>query len=121
MFVGVLRLALHVPHARDKKAKRAVVRRLRDRIRARHAVSVAEVGAQETLQRIELGVAVISSDAAVCERELESVAKMCSVDKDAVLLERGTEVVSMGQGPEASWDAGPRGPAEFAVDDEMGG
>ena len=49
MFVGVLRLTFHVPHARSLKDKRSVVRSFRDRVRARFDVSIAEVAAQDLL------------------------------------------------------------------------
>src|SRR5439155_14083 len=43
MFVGVLRLTFHIPHARSLKEKRHVVRKFRDRVRARFDVSIAEM------------------------------------------------------------------------------
>jgi len=67
VFVGVLRLTFHVPHARSLKDKRRVILKFRDRIRSRFDVSVAEVDAQDKLQRAVFGVSVVSSDAAVCD------------------------------------------------------
>lgn len=96
MYVGVLKLVFHIPHARSLKDKRAVVRRFRDRVRARFDVSIAEVGAQDLLQRAVFGVAVVSSDAAVCDAMLEKVARAAETDEDAVLTDRSTEVVSFG-------------------------
>jgi uncharacterized protein YlxP (DUF503 family) len=96
MFVGVLRLTFHVPHARSLKDKRAVVRRFRDRIRARFDVSIAEVDAQDLHQRAVFGVSVVSSDAAVCDSVLEQVARAAELAEDAVLTYRATEVISMG-------------------------
>ena len=58
MHVGVLRISLHIPHARSLKEKRSVVRRFRDRVRARFEVSIAEVDAQDLLQRAVFGVSV---------------------------------------------------------------
>jgi uncharacterized protein YlxP (DUF503 family) len=51
MIVGVLRLTFHIPHARSLKDKRRVVQKLRDRVRSRFDVSIAEVGAQNLHQR----------------------------------------------------------------------
>ncbi len=97
MIVGVLRLTFHIPHARSLKEKRSVVRRFRDRVRARYDVSIAEVGAMDLHQRAVFGVAVVSSDAAVCDSVLEKVAHEASVQPDAVLTDRSTELVTMGE------------------------
>jgi len=97
VIVGVLRLTFHIPHARSLKDKRSVVRRFRDRVRARYDVSVAEVGAMDLHQRAVFGVAVVSNDAAVCDSVLEKVAHEASVQPDAVLTDRETELVTMGE------------------------
>lgn len=96
MFVGVLRLTFHVPHARSLKDKRRVVRKFRDRVRARFDVSIAEVDAQDKLQRAVFGVSVVSSDAAVCDSVLEHVAHVAETQEDAVLTDRATELLTIG-------------------------
>jgi hypothetical protein len=96
MFVGVLRLAFHVPHARSLKDKRSVVRRFRDRVRSRFDVSIAEVDAQDLLQRAVFGVSVVSSEAKVCDSVLAQVARAAELQEDAVLTDRSTEVISLG-------------------------
>lgn len=96
MFVGVLRLTFHVPHARSLKDKRRVVRKFRDRIRARFDVSVAEVEAQDLHQRAVFGVSVVSGEAAVCDSVLEQVARAAELQEDAVLTDRATEVIPIG-------------------------
>ena len=96
MYVGVLRLTFHVPHARSLKDKRSVVRRFRDRVRARFDVSIAEVGAQDLLQRAVFGVSVVSGDAKVCDSVLAQVAQAAELQEDAVLTDRATEVIPIG-------------------------
>ncbi len=96
MFVGVMRLTFHIPHARSLKDKRAVVRRFRDRVRARFDVSVAEVAAQDAHQRAVFGVAVVSSEAGVCDSVLEQVVREANTQPDAVLADRATELIPIG-------------------------
>ena len=55
-------LTLYLPAAHSLKEKRAVVRSLVERMRARLDVSAAEVGAQDLTQRAEVGFAVVSGD-----------------------------------------------------------
>jgi uncharacterized protein YlxP (DUF503 family) len=97
MFVGVLRLTFHIPHARSLKEKRGVVRKFRDRVRARFHVSIAEVGAQDLHQRAVFGVTVVSGDAAVCDSVLEQVAREAETQGEAVLTDRATEVITVGE------------------------
>jgi uncharacterized protein YlxP (DUF503 family) len=97
VFVGVLRLSFHIPAARSLKEKRSVVRKFRDRIRARFDVSIAEVANQDAHQRAVFGVAVISADAAVCDSVLEQVARVAETQGDAVLTQRETEVITVGE------------------------
>ncbi len=96
MFVGVLRLTFHIPAARSLKEKRAVVRKFRDRIRGRFDVSIAEVGEQDLHQKAVFGVAVVSGDAAVCDSVLEQVARAAETQEEAVLTDRATEVITVG-------------------------
>ena len=96
MFVGVLRITFHIPHARSLKDKRRVVLRFRDRVRSKFDVSIAEVAEQDKLQRAVFGVSVVSSDAAVCDSVLEQVARAAETQEDAVLTDRETEGVSFG-------------------------
>jgi hypothetical protein len=62
MFVGVVRIELHLPGATSLKDKRAVLRGLKDRIRQRTPAAVAEVDHQDLWQRAALGVAVVSGE-----------------------------------------------------------
>jgi uncharacterized protein len=96
MFVGVLRLTFHVPHARSLKDKRRVVLKFRDRVRARFGVSISEVAEQDKLQRAVFGVTVVSGEAAVCDSVLEQVARVAATQEDAVLTDRATEVMTVG-------------------------
>jgi hypothetical protein len=63
MFVGVVRVELHIPASTSLKDKRSVVRSLKDRIRERASAAVAEVDHQDLWQRAALGVAVVASTA----------------------------------------------------------
>jgi uncharacterized protein YlxP (DUF503 family) len=96
MFVGFLRLTFHIPSARSLKDKRRVVQKLRDRVRSRFDVSIAEVGAQDLHQRAVFGVSVVSGDASVCDSVLEQVAHAAELAADAVLTDRATELVTIG-------------------------
>lgn len=63
IWVGVARLVLMVPGSRGLKDKRRVVHQVRDRLRARRNVSVAEVGHLERHTHAVLAIAMTSNEA----------------------------------------------------------
>lgn len=98
MFVGVGRLVLSIPGARSLKDRRRVVKSLKDRMRAKLPVSLAEVGELERYQVATLGLAVVSNEAARCSEILAAAAGMARVARDAVLADVATEIITLGDG-----------------------
>ena len=77
MFIGIARFTLFLndqPHS--LKEKRSVVSKVRDAIKNRLSMSVAEVAEQDLWQKAVLGVACVSGDKKVAERMLDDVAKL---------------------------------------------
>lgn len=97
MFVGVLRLTFRIPGSRSLKDRRRVVRSFKDRLQARLRVSVAEVGRLEDHQGAIVGVAVVSKDATRCDELLAAAAAMAEDVRDAVLVDRATEILPYGE------------------------
>jgi hypothetical protein len=73
MPIGLLTLEIHIPDARSLKDKRQVVRSLKDRLRGRFNVAVAELDHQETWQRAQIGIVSLSNDPAHLEQSLRAV------------------------------------------------
>ncbi|MXY80166.1 MAG: DUF503 domain-containing protein [Chloroflexi bacterium] len=94
MFVACLRLTLVMPENDSLKGKRAVVRRLRDRVRQRFPVAVAEVETHDDRRRITIGVACVSNDAAHGHAVLMSIRDFVDdLHLDAEVRDVDTEVV----------------------------
>lgn len=98
MFVGVARLVIAIPGARSLKDRRQVVKSLKERMRARLPVSLAEVGDVERYQVATLGVAVVANDAARCSEILSQAVRFARVARDAVLSDVATEIITLGSG-----------------------
>jgi len=73
MAVGLLTLEIHIPDSRSLKDKRQVLRSLKDRLRGRFNVAVAELDHQESWQRAQVGVVSLSNDPAHLEQSLRAV------------------------------------------------
>ncbi|MCG8588297.1 MAG: DUF503 domain-containing protein [Proteobacteria bacterium] len=71
MLVGALLVEIRVHGSQSLKAKRGVVQSIKQRVRNRFNLAVAEVGGQETWQRALLGISGVSSDARSLRRTLE--------------------------------------------------
>lgn len=87
MPVGVLTLEIQIPYAHSLKEKRAVLRKMRDRLRARFNVAVAEVDHRDVWQQATLGVVSISDSTPL----LESVFRQVLEETEKIL---GQDVVS---------------------------
>lgn len=90
MIVGLLSIELHLSGARSLKDKRAVLRRLKDRI-ARLNVAVSEVAHHDLHQRAGLGVVTIGVDQAIAERTLGSVVSEIERAEPGVLVRSQVE------------------------------
>ena len=93
MFVGSVRLELHLPAATTLKAKRSVGRALQERIRHRVQAAVAEVDHQDLWQRAALGVAVVSGESRQITSMLQSVRNLVEGTYEAQLLDWQEQVI----------------------------
>ncbi|MDA1312529.1 MAG: DUF503 domain-containing protein [Acidobacteria bacterium] len=71
--IGLLTLHLQIEAAHSLKEKRQVVRGLKDRLRNRFNVSVAEVDGQDTWQRSVIAVVTVSGDRPRVEEQLAKI------------------------------------------------
>ncbi len=71
--IGVLTLELRLENAHSLKDKRHVVKSLKDRLRSKFNVAVAEIEYQDLWQRAAVAAVTVSADHAYAERLLQSV------------------------------------------------
>lgn len=73
MPVGVLTLEIELPYSHSLKEKRAVLQKIRDRLRSRFNVAVAELDHQDVRQHATLGVVSISNSQTLLESTFRQV------------------------------------------------
>lgn len=88
--VGVVRWVLHLPGCHSLKGKRKIIRSLRDRLRARFEVSVAETDHQDQWQRAELCAALVASDRRLADSILSQLDDVVGSDPRLFVVERET-------------------------------
>jgi uncharacterized protein YlxP (DUF503 family) len=62
MIIGLCTVELYIPDAHSLKAKRQVLLSLKDRLRDKFNVSVAEVDEQDLWQKAVLGIACVANE-----------------------------------------------------------
>ena len=132
MFVCVARLTLQIPDSGSLKAKRHVLRRVTDRVKARFNVAVAEVEDQDLWQKATIALAVVGNERRHVEEQMEKIIHFVEEMYVAPLISRQTEVMgfgdtlyTVGSGPAASRrqapaDAGEGEEAGEGGDEETG-
>lgn len=78
--IGTLTLCIRVEHSRSLKDKRQVLRSLKDRVKRRHNVSIAEVAHQQSWQASTVVAIAVTATAGQAKQVLEAV------HRDAVQL-----------------------------------
>lgn len=62
MFIGLCTIDLHIPDSQSLKSKRHILRSLKDKVRKRFNVSLAEKDEGNLWQRTTLAVATVNKD-----------------------------------------------------------
>lgn len=93
MVVGVLRVRLGVFEALSLKDKRRVTRSLKDRLGAKHNISIAEVDDLDRRQVATLGISMVSNDARFVESTLMKIVDEIRAFPRSSLVEYEIELV----------------------------
>ena len=85
MVVVSMTWELALPGCASLKEKRSVVRSLKDRLRSKFNVSVAETGLQDVLDRAVLTVALVASDGRLAESMLDKADRLVEEHGGAII------------------------------------
>lgn len=95
MVVGTLKITLMMQDNRSLKGKRKVVKSIVGRIKHRFNVAVAEVGANDLWQRIELGVCTVGNDRRHVDASLTNVLSFTESLHLAELMDSDMEILNV--------------------------
>jgi uncharacterized protein len=94
MTVGSCKIELRIPESGSLKAKRRVVKSLKDRVQARFSVAIAEVDRLDDWQRATLGVACVSNDARLVDATLSRVVNWIEACGEALVVDYEIDLVT---------------------------
>jgi uncharacterized protein YlxP (DUF503 family) len=107
MTIGVYSFEIHLPGSQSLKDKRQVLRRIKDRLRAHHNVSVLETEEHGGLwQRAGLVVVSVAGNRDVLSRLFEAVHREAESHVPGHVIETGTEFIEAADGGPAGWSDG---------------
>ena len=93
MRIGILQFSLNIRWARSLKDKRQVVKSLKDRLRNRFNVSVAEIEDQDLPQTATLGIVMAGNDGRYINGALDKILNLLREYPDADLEAHSIEVL----------------------------
>jgi uncharacterized protein YlxP (DUF503 family) len=88
MVIGVLRLTVYMSESHSLKEKRALLRRIKDRVRKEFNVSIAECGDLDLWQTAQLGLCQVGTDQAYVDGALRAAIRFID---DLHVVEVGRE------------------------------
>lgn len=92
MTVAIVRMRISLPGAHSLKDKRRVVKSLKDRLRRRFNVSVAEMEHHDVWQTATIGVVTISPDGDFARSTASKVAAFVGGDARLALVDYTVEI-----------------------------
>jgi len=92
MVVGICSIEIHIPESSSLKSKRQILKRIKDRIRNRFNVSIAEVENNDLWQRTTLGVAAVANQGKFVNQLLSQVVELLNKESGVVVLDYHMEI-----------------------------
>ena len=91
--LGLGLLELHLPGVGSLKGKRHVLKGLKERVKHRFDVSVAEVDHHDSWQRATLAVACVSHDARHANEVVDKALDLLEANVDGFVIDRSVEML----------------------------
>jgi hypothetical protein len=87
MHLGTLRIVLHIPQSRSLKSKRQVLNQIKDKLRNKFNISLAEIDDNDLWQRATLGVAAVTNSHQHLEQILSQIENAVAANPNIVLVD----------------------------------
>lgn len=95
MVIGCCSIRFYLHGNNSLKGKRRVVRAIKDRLKNDFNVSIAEVGNQDVLQSLHIGISAVSSDKPYMDGLMTKVINAIDKINLADIVDYKTEILSM--------------------------
>ena len=86
--LGFYQLEIYIPGALSLKEKRFVIKSIKDRIRKKYNVSIAELDGNDKWQKSLLGIAMVSNDSKLIEGSFNKILNLIDNDGRVEVIDR---------------------------------
>ena len=76
MIIGLMTLDLFIPYSNSLKEKRMTIKGIKDKIRNKFNVSIAELNYQDKWQRAKLGIVQVGNDYSFIEKNMNAIFRL---------------------------------------------
>ena len=95
MYVGVLKLEMHLPQVTNLREKRSVVTRLQSHVRNHTKLTCVEVEHEDTHQLCSLAIISASGDPNMAERLLDNAREVVDEANLAMILDEEMDIIEV--------------------------
>lgn len=96
MFVSILKITIFIPGSQGLKDKRRVLKHLKDILRNKFNISIAEVGDMDLWQKATVGIAIVGNDTAFTDSVVDSITQFIRSENKCEIINEIRETISMG-------------------------
>lgn len=93
MIVGLASIEIHIPESGSLKGKRHFLKRIKDKVRNKFNVSIAEVDHNDLWQRTTLGVSVVANEKQFANQVLSQVVDFIGTENGVQILDYSIELL----------------------------
>lgn len=93
MVVGLANIDIHIPESGSLKSKRQVLKGIKERVKNKFNVSIAEVGHNDLWQRTTIGVSVVANDKKFANQVLSKVVEQINRENGLQILDYSIEIL----------------------------
>ena len=93
MLVGLYQFSLLIPESGSLKEKRFVISSIKDRIRNKFNVSIAETDDLDKWQRATIGIAMVSNEKAMLDKVFTKIFNFLDENDQVEILEHQKEIL----------------------------
>ena len=93
MFVGISQFELFIPESGSLKEKRFIIKSIKERLKNKFNISVAEVGHMDKWQKTAIGIAVVANEKRFIDETLSKVYRFIENDFRVQIIDFTTEIL----------------------------
>lgn len=94
MFVGLVKMSIFLAEGHSLKEKRRLINIIKDRVKNKMNIIVAEVGDQDLWQRSEIGFAVVSNDSSFIDSVISKTISIIEQIIPGHIIDSKYEIIS---------------------------